>query len=167
MTASKIIHTSDFDYENVVKRLKQAEQRRDRQPEAKTPPRANRAPSRPEPAPPQPRQSKWRGLSGGLFDESKQLTAAALVLLGFGGWMVSSAQALYTQREQTMLAGACAENQLAHAGSTYCFDQRRIVHTLNADRTTQRPGLDWRVNEVSHRMAEAAAAREARARNGQ
>jgi hypothetical protein len=160
MTGKKIIHTSDFDYENVVKRLKQAEQKRDR-PEFKPLPLRS-APSRPVANPQKQRPSFRAKASAGLRDESKQMTVAAVILLGFGGWLVSSAQSLYARHEEALLAGACHENQLAHAGASYCFDQRRIVHTLNADGTTKKPGLDWRVNELSHRMAEAAAAREAR-----
>ncbi|MCW2273033.1 hypothetical protein GJ654_02880 [Rhodoblastus acidophilus] len=161
MSGKKILHTSDFDYENVVKRLKQAEQKRERRPEIMPLPMRS-APSRPvavaQPRPP----SFWARATSGLRDESKQMTVAALALLGFGGWLVSSAQALYAQREEALLAGACHENQLAHAGASYCFDDRRIVHTLKADGTAKKPGLDWRVNELSHRMAEAAAARETR-----
>ena len=91
---------------------------------------------------------------------------AALALLGFGGWLVSSAQALYAQRGDALLAVGCHENALAHAGASYCFDDRRFVHTLHADGTTKKATIDWRVNELSHRLAEAAAARELRQRSG-
>jgi len=164
MTGKKIVHTSDFDYENVVKRIRQAEQKRPRKPATsvvalRADPRARQ--SRP-PIAQQERPGIWTRMTGAVRDESKQLTLAAVVLLGFGGWMVSSAQALYAEREQAQLAGACHENQLAHAGATYCFDERHMVHTLNADGTTTKAAIDWRVNELSHRVTEAAAAREAR-----
>ena len=162
MTGKKITHTSDFDYENVVKRLRQAEEKRERRPRA-MPLRSDHAsPRKSAAAQPQPRTSFWTRTNTGLRDETKQMTVAALALLGFGGWLVSSAQALYAQREEALLAGGCHENQLAHAGAGFCFDNRRFVHTLNADGTTKKATIDWRVNELSHRVAEAATAREAR-----
>jgi hypothetical protein len=157
----KITHSSEFDYENVVKRLKTSGAAR------KTPQRGKAAQLRsaraagPAVGAP-PRPPLWSRLKNGIRNESKQMVAASLILAGFATWLGSSAQALYAKHEEAVLAGACRDKELAHAGSTYCFDERRIVHKLKEDGTTVKPGLDWRVNEAAHRKAEAAATREAR-----
>jgi len=167
MTGKKIIHTSEYDYANVVKRLKQAEERQKHQLPAKKAPivrpartYVRRAPVAAAP----PKISLWTKIGRVARDETKQLTVAGLVMLGFAGWMVSTVQTYFDERAEAQLAQSCHENQLAHAGATVCFDDRRFVHTLNADGTTKKGTIDWRVNEAAHRIAEAAAAREARER---
>ena len=159
MTRSRPMHSNHFDYERVIKRLKhtkQVNQERKPRPKAKLAPLRSIAPRKPV-APPAPSTSLLSRAGRILRDESKQLIAASLALLGFGVWLCSSAQALYAQHVEATLAGACHENQLDHAAEQYCFDGRRIVHVLKPDGTATKPGLDWRVNEAALRRAEAAA----------
>jgi hypothetical protein len=145
------MHSSDFNYENVVKRLKQARLGRPALPPGR-PTKLRSGPAARSVAPRRP--SLWSRMTGTVRDEAKQMVAASLALLGFGVWLCSSAQALYDRRGEATLAGACHDNQLAHAGAAYCFDDRRIVHTLKDDGTATKPGLDWRVNENALRKAE-------------
>ncbi|MBB4197342.1 hypothetical protein CCR94_16850 [Rhodoblastus sphagnicola] len=160
MNSYELNHSSHFDYANVVKRMKMANEKRSRPAPSK--PASARATSlggRPRPA---PRPSMWSRMKSVLLDESKHMIVASLILLGFVVWLGSTAQTIYAQHTEAGFASACQQNQFAHAGSTYCYDDRRIVHTLKPDGTTTRPGLDWRVNESALRISEAAAAREAR-----
>lgn len=170
MPRKRITHTSDYDYANVIKRLKQAQERQEHEIAKKPPvprmtrPYVRRAPVAP---PPPPKVSPWSKIGRVFGDEKKQLMVAGLAMAGFASWMVSMLQGYLDQSEQSQLAAACHENQLAHAGSTICVDDRHFVHMLNADGTTRKGAIDWKVNEASHRIAEAAAAREARERAGQ
>jgi hypothetical protein len=168
MTGKILLPSNHFDYEAVAKRLRQAEL--NRQPPRQLGPMyafSGRARSRRASAPPQQRRvSALSRLKTALREEKKQLVVASLVLLGFATWLGSSAQALYAQHVEALLADSCQKNQLNHAAEAYCFDARRLVYTLNPDGTATKPGLDWRVNENAHRKAEAASAREARAAAG-
>lgn len=88
--------------------------------------------------------------------ETKQLIAVAAMALGLAGWLVSSAQAFNLWPSEANFAAACERNQLKHAYSNYCVDDRRIVHRLAPDGTTSRPGFDWNVNNAAVVRAEAA-----------
>ncbi|MCW2282258.1 hypothetical protein M2323_000235 [Rhodoblastus acidophilus] len=170
MASNKITHTSDYDYANVIKRLRQAQERQEHEIAKKAPvARMTRLYVRRAPvaAPPPPKVSPWSKIGRVFGDEKRQLLVAGVVMAGFASWMVSMLQGYLDRNEQSQLAAACHENQFAHAGSTICFDDRHFVHMLNADGTTSKGAIDWKVNEASHRVAEAAAAREARARAGQ
>lgn len=164
MTRKKNLQSNKFNFENVVQRLRQAELHRKRQLHIEAMrSKSSRNSLRPRGgAQPQPRVSTWSALWAGLRNESRQLFVASVILLGFAGWLCSAAQALYAQHTEALLAAGCHQNQLHHAGDTYCFDDRRIVHTLNPDGTaTKSSGPDWRVNEAALRRVEAAAAHEA------
>ncbi|MBB4200115.1 hypothetical protein GGD83_003942 [Rhodoblastus sphagnicola] len=139
-----------YDYHKVTARIRKAKQQ-------KAPTKRRSAPILRSPSP-----SAWSRFKAALRDESKKLIAASVVILGFVVWLGSWVHAYYAQNTEAALAAACQQNEFYHASSTYCYDDRRVVHTLKPDGTTTKPGLDWRVNESALRKAEAAAAREAR-----
>ena len=150
--------STQFDYANVVERLKRAadaKQQRlhhgDRMRLART------GVARRRHGAPPPRPSLSSRLADAMRDEPRQLAAASLVLVGFAGWILSFAHTVYQQRVNSTLASACHNNKYAYAGDVYCYDNRLVVHALKEDGSTTRPGLDWRVNERALRMAESEA----------
>jgi len=162
MKSTKLAHSSHFDYESVMSRIRNAKEKHRPSSPAKPhhPPgawRRARAVAQPQRGP-----SLWSRIAAGLRDESKQLVAAGLVMLGFVVWFGCWAEGVFERRTEEARAVACQNNQLSHAAATYCFDDRRVVHTLKDDGSTTRPGLDWRVNESALRKAESSAVREAK-----
>jgi hypothetical protein len=101
------------------------------------------------------------------LDESKHSIAAAVVTLGFAFWLGSSAQAFNVWPSEANLASACERNQLKHAYSNYCIDDRHIVYVLAPDGTTSKAGFDWNVNNAAVVRAEAAVRYARRAQAGE
>jgi len=137
----KLSGTSHYDFEAVHKRIRQAEMNRNQM----RPFYSGRSKLRPS-------DVAWTPWT----PRRVFLIAASLVVLAFVCWLCSSVQAFYAQSQEGLLAAACQNNQLHHAGAAYCFDGGHLVHTLNADGTVRSPGFDWRVNETALRQAEAA-----------
>lgn len=160
MTSKIPLQSNYFNYDNVAQRLRKADLQRKRQLQAEAYAKSRRASPRPR-ADAQTRLSPWSALSSALRNESRQLLVASFFLLGIAGWLCSAVQAMYAQHVQAVLAAACHQNQLNHAADAYCFDDRRIIHTLNPDGTATKSGPDWRVNEAALRLAEAASAHQA------
>jgi len=145
------IEPKRYEYEDLIKRL------RERKLQEQKPARMR---ARAAPAARASARSPRPQISTAPRGESHQLIIAAVGFLGFGVWLASSAQAYFAAEDP--LAAACERNSFFHAASVYCFDGRRMVHTVNPDGTTTKSGFDWRVNEAARRKAEAAEEREAR-----
>jgi hypothetical protein len=151
------MYSHKYDYEHALQRLRKARKMREARNAPPPGPARLRANPAASPRSPQPRASLASRLRDTIRDESKQLAAASLVLLGFVGWLGSWAMGLYARHNAEQLASACHSNSLGYAGEVYCYDNRRFVHTLTEDGAAKKPGLDWRVNEAALKKAESQA----------
>jgi hypothetical protein len=101
------------------------------------------------------------------LSEAQQLIVVAVAILGFAAWLGSSANALSFWPSETDFAAACERNQLKHAYSNYCIDERHIIRVLAPDGTAQKAGFDWNVNNAAVVRAEAAVRYARRAQPGE
>ncbi|PPQ40228.1 hypothetical protein SAMN06265338_102508 [Rhodoblastus acidophilus] len=159
--SKNLTNSIDFDYHSIVQRMRQKNQNGGRPQPAAWTPRRRAAVPRPRPMP-EPRRGFWTSLKDSAEDGTNHAVMAGLAALGLICWLVSQAQALHAENVEATLASACEQNRLNHAVATTCFDNQRIVHVLQPDGTTTKPGLDWRVNERALRKAEKDAEREER-----